>query len=209
MKSCGKILVQGLLLGVLCGCSTSPEAPKAPADEAAAEQSAAPQGEPHAVLVTSRGTITLRLLPELAPETVKNFIELAALGFYNRTTFHRVMAGRMIQGGDPNSRDNNPYNDGQGGSGRRLPAEFSDRPFQRGTVAMARQEEDPDSASSQFFIVLRRLPEWDRKYIVFGEVVEGIEVAEEISRVPLSDNPRLPNYPATSVFLESTRIEYR
>lgn len=168
-----------------------------------------PEGTPYAILDTDKGTITLKLLPDVAPETVKNFIDLAEVGFYRRTSFHRVIRDRLIQGGDPNSRDNNPYNDGQGGSGRTIKAEFSSIPFQRGTVAMARQASSPNSASSQFFIALQRVAQWDGEYTVFGEVVEGIEVAQEISRVKTSEQPQLSERPTGKIYLKDVRIEYR
>ncbi|HLU99861.1 MAG TPA: peptidylprolyl isomerase [Acidobacteriota bacterium] len=173
------------------------------------ETPAEPEGIPYAILDTDKGSITVKLRPDVAPETVKNFIDLAEVGFYRRTSFHRVIRDRLIQGGDPNSRDNNPYNDGQGGSGRTIKAEFSSMPFQRGTVAMARQPSFPDSASSQFFICLQRVPQWDGDYIIFGEVVEGIEVAQEISRVKTSEQPQLRERPTGKIYLKDVRIEYR
>lgn len=173
------------------------------------EVSAEPEGTPYAILDTDKGTITLKLLPDVAPATVKSFIELAEVGFYRRTSFHRVIKDRLIQGGDPNSRDNNPYNDGQGGSGRTIKAEFSSIPFQRGTVAMARKPSSPDSASSQFFIALQRIPQWDGEYTVFAEVVEGIEVAQEISRVKTSEAQGLQERPTGKIYLKDVRIEYR
>ena len=105
---------------------------------------------PRAVFhVADRGTILLELYPELAPRTVASFIELARNGFYNGTTFHRTMPGFMIQGGDPNSRDDDPGNDGDGGPGFSLTDEFSPAPHTRGTLSMANTGH-PDSAGSQF-----------------------------------------------------------
>ena len=175
----------------------------------ASEEETAVQGEPHAVMETDRGTIVIRLLPDLAPLAVGNFIDLAETGFYTRTMFHRVSPSKMIQGGDPNSKDNDPYNDGQGNSGHFLGAEFSSRPFSVGTVAMARQPGNPNSSSSQFFIVLERSPEWDGDYTIFGEVVEGMEVAEEISRIPLSKDERLRSRPAVAIRIKRMVIEHR
>ena len=119
------------------------------------------------------------------------------------------LPSKMIQGGDPNSKDNDPYNDGQGNSGKFLKAEFSSHPFSRGTVAMARQAGDPDSSSSQFFVVLERSPEWDGDYTLFGEVVEGLEVADEISRTPLSKDERLKSRPVVAIRIKRIVIEYR
>jgi cyclophilin family peptidyl-prolyl cis-trans isomerase len=117
----------------------------------------------------------------------------------------------MIQGGDPLSRDRDPYNDGQGTSGSYLPQEFSDLPVERGTVAMGREEYGDNGGSCQFFIVLQRTSEWDGQYNVFGKVVEGIEVAEEISRAPLtkSDHPTQKYKPAGKQIIKRVSIEYR
>ena len=198
------ILPLGLALSVVACQSDTPP----PSAEPEAE-TAPPSGTPIATLETDYGEIRLRLLPEVAPETVASFIELAEVGFYKRTTFHRVLPGKMIQGGDPNSRDNDPYNDGKGGSGQRLKAEFSDLPMARGTVAMARQADDPDSASSQFFIVLRRATEWDGDYTVFAEVEEGLDIVDKISQTPRSKQPQLGDHPAGKILIKDVRIEYR
>ncbi len=172
---------------------------------------AEPSGTPYAIIETAKGDISIKLLPETAPETVANFIELAESGFYNRTSFHRVMKDLMIQGGDPLSRDNNPYNDGQGFGSRALPQEFSNIKFERGTVAMGRSAGGDDGGSCQFFIVLKRASDWDGKYNVFGKVVEGIETAEAISSVALSkdSHPSMKNHPAGRQVLKKIRIEYR
>ncbi|MFB3906093.1 MAG: peptidylprolyl isomerase [Acidobacteriota bacterium] len=195
-----------------CGPSeqqtSRPSAERETVKEKAAEP-AQPQGQPHAVLETDKGTIVIRLLPGLAPKAVANFEKLIKVGFYYKTKFHRVMPGKMIQGGDPNTKDNDPYNDGQGNTGETLPAEFSSRKFDRGVVAMAHLEGDPNSASSQFFIVLARTPHWDGQYTIFGEVVEGLDVADKISRAPLSKDPRLRNWPVENIRIRSARVQYR
>lgn len=194
-------------------CSQAPEEGfNAPAeDEAQSPAPADPSGSPYAIIETGKGDIVIKLLPEIAPESVSNFIELAEVGFYNRTSFHRVMKDLMIQGGDPLSRDNNPYNDGQGFGSRALPQEFSDAKFERGTVAMGRSPGGGDGGSCQFFIVLKRAPDWDGQYNVFGKVVDGIEVAEVISAVSLSrdSHPSMKNRPAGRQVIEKIRIEYR
>lgn len=199
-------------VGLIASCG-SPEKPAARTEpekpKPATEPAPAPKGSPYAVFETDKGKIVIKLLPEVAPKTVENIIALVKSGLYRRTKFHRVMAGTMIQGGDPNSKDNDPYNDGQGNSGNMIPAEFSSRKFDRGVVAMARQEADPNSASCQFFIVLKRMPSWDRQYTIFGEVVEGLDVAEKISRAPLSKDPRLKNWPVENIRISSASIEYR
>jgi peptidyl-prolyl cis-trans isomerase B (cyclophilin B) len=137
-----------------------------------------------AVIKTKFGDIEIKFLPEVAPNHVDNFIKLAKSGFYNGTIFHRVIPGFMIQGGDPNTKDSlkkNAY--GQGGPGHNVKAEFSDFPHKRGMVSMARAN-DPDSAGSQFFIVVEDSRFLDRKYTIFGEVVKGIGVADKIVALP-------------------------
>lgn len=136
-----------------------------------------------ATVQTNHGTITFRLLPELAPETVRNFESLAGSGFYDGTLFHRVIPGFMIQGGDPNTKTGNRANWGTGGPGYTIKAEFNSRSHQRGIVSMARAQ-DPDSAGSQFFIVTTDSPFLDRNYTVFGEVTEGMDVADKIVNLP-------------------------
>ena len=202
-------LLATCLVIVSAGCSSSPGAGETSDESLTLVEETAVQGEPHAVMETDRGTIVIRLLPDLAPMAVENFIQLSEAGFYARTVFHRVSPSKMIQGGDPNSRDNDPYNDGQGNSGKFLRAEFSSRPFSAGTAAMARQPGNPDSSSCQFFIVLERSPEWDGDYTIFGEVVEGMEVAEEISRTPLSKDVRLPSRPAVAIRIRQIVIGHR
>ena len=136
---------------------------------------------------TNFGSIKFNLLPELAPETVRNFSKLAKSGFYNETLFHRVIPGFMIQGGDPNTKSPDKSMWGQGGPGYNLKAEFSSRSHLRGIVSMARAT-DPDSAGSQFFIVTSDSTFLDRQYTVFGEVTEGIEIADKIVNLPRDGN---------------------
>ncbi len=203
------ILIVTCLMVVPAGCGSSQQAGGTPDESVTAEKEPTVPSEPHAVMETDRGTIVIRLLQDLAPVAVENFIQLSETGFYTRTVFHRILPSKMIQGGDPKSKDNDPYNDGQGNSGKFIRAEFSSRPFSVGTVAMARQPGNPDSSSSQFFIVLERSPEWDGDYTIFGEVVEGIEVAEEISRIPLSKDVRLSSRPAVAIRIKRIVIEHR
>ncbi|MGH7165966.1 MAG: peptidylprolyl isomerase [Nitrospiraceae bacterium] len=136
------------------------------------------------------GEILLKFYPDVAPNHVKNFIKLAKEKFYDGTTFHRVMPGFMIQGGDPNSRGPDRSTHGLGGPAHRLKAEFNSRPHQRGVLSMARANE-PDSAGSQFFICVSDSHFLDWKYTAFGEVVSGMEVADKIVSVKRDgrDNP--------------------
>ena len=143
-----------------------------------------------AVIETNFGTIVIQLFPDVAPGHVENFVKLAQDGFYDGTTFHRVIPGFMIQGGDPNSKDDDRSNDGQGGPGYTINAEFSDKPHKRGILSMARAQ-DPNSAGSQFFIVVADSNFLDGQYTVFGEVIEGMDVADKIVNVERDgmDNP--------------------
>lgn len=146
--------------------------------------------ETRAIIETKFGSITLRFFPDSAPGHVKNFIELAKKGFYDGTTFHRVIPGFMIQGGDPNSKNPDRRAHGMGGPGYTIKAEFNDRPHKRGTLSMARAGH-PDSAGSQFFICVKDAPFLDGQYTVFGEVESGMEVADKIVSAPRdrNDNP--------------------
>ena len=139
------------------------------------------------VIKTDFGDIKFSLLPDIAPETVRNFVTLAKKGFYDGTLFHRVIPGFMIQGGDPNTKNSDKSAWGQGGPGYNLKAEFSSRSHLRGIVSMARAN-DPDSAGSQFFIVTSDSTFLDRQYTVFGEVVDGIQVADKIVNLPRDGN---------------------
>jgi peptidyl-prolyl cis-trans isomerase B (cyclophilin B) len=136
---------------------------------------------------TNFGKILFKLLPELAPETVRNFEKLSKEGFYDETLFHRVIPGFMIQGGDPNTKTDNKGSWGTGGPGYNLKAEFSSRSHLRGIVSMARSQ-DPDSAGSQFFIVTADSTFLDRQYTVFGEVTEGMDIADKIVNLEKDGN---------------------
>ncbi len=140
-----------------------------------------------ATVETNMGRISFKLLPELAPETVRNFEKLARDGFYDGTLFHRVIPGFMIQGGDPNTKTSNRGSWGTGGPGYTIKAEFSPRSHLRGIVSMARAQ-DPDSAGSQFFIVTTDSTFLDRQYTVFGEVTEGMDVADKIVNLQRDGN---------------------
>lgn len=146
--------------------------------------------EQRAVIHTKFGDITLKFFPEVAPNHVKNFIELAQKGFYNGTTFHRVVPKFVIQGGDPNTKNPDRSKHGMGGPGYNVKAEFNNKLHKRGTLSMARSAH-PDSAGSQFFICVADAPFLDGKYTAFGEVVTGMEVADKIVSQPRdgNDNP--------------------
>jgi peptidyl-prolyl cis-trans isomerase B (cyclophilin B) len=143
-----------------------------------------------AIIETKFGDITLKFFPEVAPNHVNSFIQLAKDGFYDGTIFHRVVPGFVIQGGDPNTKSDDRSRHGTGGPGFTLKAEFSKLPHKRGTLSMARAA-DPDSAGSQFFICVADAPFLDGEYTVFGEVVEGMDVVDKIVSQPKDqrDNP--------------------
>ncbi len=119
------------------------------------------------------GRVVIELLPSLAPKHVARVKELTRQGFYNGLKFHRVIPGFMAQGGDPTGN-------GTGGSGQKIPAEFSSEPFVRGVVGAARSA-DPNSADSQFFIMFDRTPSLDNNYTVWGRVVSGMEFVDKIA----------------------------
>jgi peptidyl-prolyl cis-trans isomerase B (cyclophilin B) len=143
-----------------------------------------------ATIETKFGNITLKFFPDVAPGHVNNFIELAKKGFYDGTTFHRVIPGFMIQGGDPNTKNPDKGMHGMGGPGYTIKAEFNVKPHKRGTLSMARAQ-SPDSAGSQFFICVKDSPFLDRQYTVFGEVESGMEAVDKIVSQPRDprDNP--------------------
>ncbi len=136
---------------------------------------------------TNYGSIQFELLPDIAPETVRNFIKLAKSGFYDNTLFHRVIPKFMIQGGDPNTKKSDKNTWGTGGPGYNIKAEFNSRSHLRGIVSMARSS-DPDSAGSQFFIVTSDSTFLDRQYTVFGQVMNGIETVDKIVNLPRDEN---------------------
>lgn len=146
--------------------------------------------ETKATIETKFGAIELKFFPDIAPNHVNNFIDLAKKGFYDGTTFHRVIPGFMIQGGDPNSKNPDKSSHGMGGPGYQLKAEFSSRHHKRGTLSMARAA-NPDSAGSQFFICVADAPFLDKQYTVFGEVTSGMDVVDKIVGQPRDsrDNP--------------------
>ena len=182
---CGVLLAVGFLTGCGGKVDVKPVAPP-------------PVPGPKAIIKTKFGDIHIKLYPDVAPNHVGNFIKLAKSGFYDGTIFHRVIPGFMIQGGDPNTKNSlRKETYGQGGPKDEkgnpilLKAEFSDIPHKRGIVSMARANE-PDTAGSQFFIVVEPSPFLDGKYTAFGEVTKGLGIADRIVSLPKNDHD-LPN----------------
>ncbi|MDQ6995306.1 MAG: peptidylprolyl isomerase [Mariprofundaceae bacterium] len=137
-----------------------------------------PEGN-HIKITTKYGDMILELYPDTAPNTVANFKALTGKGFYDGLTFHRVIAGFMAQGGDPDGT-------GMGGPGYKVKAEFNARHHERGTLAMARSQ-DPDSAGSQFYICFAPAPHLDGQYTIFGKITEGLDVLDQIKQGDLME----------------------
>ena len=158
---------------------TTPPVTVPPAPPTADGTVGAKAGDDVAVLETTQGRIVFAFLPAKAPKHVENFKTLTKKGFYNGTAFHRVIPGFMIQGGDPNSKKGAQGMMGMGGPGYQIKAEFNDTPHVRGVVSMARTNE-PDSAGSQFYIVVADSNFLDNQYTAFGRVLSGMEVADKL-----------------------------
>lgn len=149
------------------------------------------------------GDIKIELYPDKAPNTVRNFVSLARQGFYDGLTFHRIIDGFMIQGGDPEGM-------GTGGPGYAIKGEFPSAGFKkndlnhvRGAISMARVPNDPDSAGSQFFIVQEDQTRLDGDYAVFGKVTEGMDVVDAIAAVDTDQNDK----PLTSVVIDTVTVD--
>lgn len=167
---------QGLLLD-----STQPKGPAVTEPKNAAVE----DPENTLFLDLDSGRVIIKLRPDLAPKHVARIKELVRTGFYDNLAWHRVIDGFMAQGGDPRG-------DGTGGSGQKLPAEFSNEKHVRGTASMARAA-DPDSADSQFFICFAPAPFLDGQYTIWGEVVSGMEFVDKIKKGSRGNNGSVAN----------------
>ena len=185
------LMLCGVLLGIgfFVGCGGKPEVIRVTPQAATG---------PKAIIKTKFGDMHIKFYPDVAPKHVENFIKLAKSGFYDGTIFHRVIPGFMIQGGDSNTKNSlrkDTYGQGgpkdEKGNPVLLKAEFNDTPHKRGIVSMARANE-PDTAGSQFFIVVEPSHFLDGKYTAFGEVTRGLGVADKIVILPRNDHD-LPN----------------
>lgn len=155
------------------------------------------------VITTSMGVMVVEFYPDVAPNHVANFEKLARSGFYNGTCFHRVMSGFMIQGGDPNTKDDNAKDTwGMGGPGYTIKAEFNSKHHARGILSMARTPMGPDTAGSQFFICHGDAGNLDGQYTVFGNLIKGYDVLDKIATTPTE----APNRPITRVNIDSIKI---
>lgn len=185
-SSRGAVLAAAVSVVLGAACRSAP-----PALPSSGSVVAVAREEEVAVVATPYGEIVWRFLPAAAPGHVEYVRELITRRFYDGTTLHRVIPRFVVQGGDPNSRDQDRANDGEGQADRTLTGEFSTTlHYRAGTVGMARSD-DPNSGSCQFFIAIEDLPRLDGKYTIFGEVIEGLEVARRIAALPrdLADNP--------------------
>ena len=201
-------LITGLLslgLGLTAGyCQNEKKETKT---EPAKEEQKTVNTNEVAIIKTSAGEMTAEFWSDVAPKTVENFKTLAKKGFYDGTAFHRIIKGFMIQGGDPLTKD--PTAEarwGTGDPGYKIKAEFNDRPHVKGVLSMARSA-NPDSAGSQFFIVLDAAPHLDKKYTAFGKVTKGLDVLEAIGNTPVSASASgEPSKPQKRVEVQSIKI---
>ncbi|MEX0686240.1 MAG: peptidylprolyl isomerase [Balneolales bacterium] len=157
-------------------------------------------------MVTNMGEIELEFFPDKAPIHVFNFITRAESGFYDQTQFHRVIPGFMIQGGDPNSKDGDPYNNGSGGPIIPIPHEFNDIDHKRGILSMARTGDKSAGAGSQFFLMHANSSHLNNEYTAFGRVAQGMDVVDAIVDSPKSNDPRLRDQPAEPVIIERIHV---
>lgn len=155
--------------------------------------------KPIVTVETSKGSIVLELWPDKAPNHVANFVTLARRGFFSGLTWHRVIANFMVQTGCPNG-------DGMGNPGYTIPAEINDVDFKKGILGMARGP-SMDSAGSQFFVMVADRPALNKKYTAFGRVLEGQEIADQISRVPTHKDPPQKDRPITPIKLVDVLVE--
>ena len=148
---------------------------------------------PHATIETNHGTITVELWDDVAPNHVKNMLELGEKGFYDGLGFHRILRGFVIQGGCPNTKKGASGMPGTGDPGYKVDAEFNDRPHEKGVLSMARSAH-PDSAGSQFFICLSRdhCQHLDGEYTAFGKVIDGLDVVDSIAGVDIDAQSGAP-----------------
>jgi cyclophilin family peptidyl-prolyl cis-trans isomerase len=192
-----------------CGKVSNSNAGSGDGGDANVKTGVKPQADAQAAIIdTDFGRIVIELYPNVAPQMVARFKKLASEGFYNGTAIHRIDPELgIIQGGDPNSKDANPDNDGMGSSNEpNLPAEFSDLPYERGTVGAARAQSN-DSANCQFYITLKRQAAFDQKYTVFGRVIEGINNADIISNAPIAEGTQ--DRPADKILVKSITLAPR
>ncbi|HEX8851984.1 MAG TPA: peptidylprolyl isomerase [Pyrinomonadaceae bacterium] len=211
---CALLLCCAALMLLAASCGESTKTRESDTDDAASnarvKRGVKPEPDAEAAVIeTELGRIVIELYPNIAPKMVERFKQLTREGFYNGTTFHRINPSTgVVQGGDPNSKDDNPANDGMGDSPYPdVEAEFSDIPFDTGIVGAARQGERPamaglpaiseeqayNTANCQFYITTRRVPGWDQQYTVFGRVIEGMNNVGVIAGAPVREGTERPD----------------
>ncbi len=201
------ILIIILSISLVLSCDTKPTVNTNKPANAEVKKGVAPVADNEIAVIemenaAAYGTIKIELYSNIAPKMVARFKELAKEGVYNGTTFHRINQS-VIQGGDPNSKDGDPTNDGQGKSDKpNVQAEFSDIPFDTALVGAARGQ-DNDSANSQFFIMLKREAGFDNRYTIFGKVIEGMNNVRTISGV----NPKEGERPLGNIVIKSVTVQ--
>ena len=202
MKTLNLICSLGVAL-LFAGCSNEkPTSPPAAASAAVTNQTPPSSAKEVAVVTTSEGVMVLEFYPDVAPNHVANFKKLARSGFYDGTAFHRVIPGFMIQGGDPNTKNDSAKDTwGMGGPGYAINAEFNSKHHARGILSMARSS-DPNSGGSQFFICHADAGSLDNQYTVFGNLVKGFDVLDKIATTPTEP----PDRPIKRVNIESIKI---
>ena len=175
-------------------------------DTAPAQKAEATSTNEVAVIKTTEGEMVVEFWPDVAPKHVENFKKLAKQGFYDGTAFHRIIKGFMIQGGDPNTKD--PANEstfGQGGPGYQINAEFNNRKHERGVLSMARSQ-NPNSAGSQFFLMLGPAPFLDNQYTAFGKLIKGDDVLGKIGDTPTTGKGGEKSKPTKRIEVQSVKI---
>jgi peptidyl-prolyl cis-trans isomerase B (cyclophilin B) len=176
------------------------------AEEKKEEKTAVNTSNEVAVIKTSEGEMVVQFWTDAAPTTIENFKKLAREGFYDGTSFHRIVKGFMIQGGDPLTKDpKKEASYGTGGPGYKIKAEFNDHSHEPGVLSMAR-EPDPDSAGSQFFICLAPVTRLDHQYTTFGKLIKGNDVLVKIGDTPVTMSHGENSKPTKKVVIESVKI---
>jgi peptidyl-prolyl cis-trans isomerase B (cyclophilin B) len=218
------LLISSVILLSACGEKITSRDSDTPAEAAKApvKRGIKPVADSEVAVIETEnpafGPIVIELYPNVAPKMVERFKQLIKERFYDGTAFHRIDPDLgIIQGGDPYSKDNDPRNDGTGDSPYpNVPAEFSDLPYERGTVGAARRGESPglseeqawDTANCQFYITLKRQPAFDEKYTVFGRVIEGLNNADVIAAAPVEPEPD-SSRPASKIVVKSITLKPR
>jgi peptidyl-prolyl cis-trans isomerase B (cyclophilin B) len=194
-------------MALLTGTALAQEKKEGSAETKKPQADAATATNEVAVIKTSAGEMVVEFWPDVAPKHVENFKKLAKQGFYDGTAFHRIIKGFMIQGGDPNTKDPKKEDSyGMGGPGYNVNAEFNERKHVRGVLSMARSQ-DPNSAGSQFFIMLGPAPSLDRQYTGFGKLIKGEEVLAKIGDTPVGPSRSgEPSKPRQRVELQSIKV---